>query len=215
MLRGNVSAESRGSRVISSRTPLLLGSASPRRRELLEQLGIPLRVLPPTVDEAVREGEAAPEYLARIVDAKLSAVRQSSPRPEAAVILCADTSVIVDGEILGKPDNDDHAMGMLQRLCGREHEVMTRYAFGSPETAETLAARLVVTQVRMRDAAEAELRRYVATGEGRDKAGSYAAQGIGAFLVESLAGSYSNVVGLPQCEVVADLLRLGLLQEFP
>lgn len=200
---------------ISSACPLLLGSGSPRRRELLEQMRIPILVRAPVVDERELPGEGAQAYLSRIVTAKTQAALGFEESPKSAGILCADTSVVVDGAILGKPGNEAEGANMLARLVGRSHEVMTRYAIVVAGEARARAEQTVVTRVQMRDATDVELRRYVATGEGSDKAGGYAVQGIGAFLVTRIEGSYSNVVGLPISEVVRDLVRLGLLVEFP
>ncbi len=198
---------------ITPKRPLLLGSGSPRRRELLAQVRIPLLVHPPVVDETLRASESPEAYLKRVVQAKLSAVGGSEHVAGAAAWLCADTCVTADGKILGKPRDSVDAMEMLQLLEGRGHEVMTRYSIRAVGGAR--AERTICTTVHMRGASLDELRRYVATGEGVDKAGSYAIQGVGAFLVSKIEGSYSNVVGLPICEVVGDLLRLDLLEEFP
>ncbi len=198
---------------ITPQCPLLLGSASPRRRELLEQMGIPLIIHPPVVDEALQASETPETYLQRVVQAKLSAVAACDQVAGAAAWLCADTCVTADGKILGKPRDSVEAVKMLQLLVGRGHQVLTRYSI--QEAGGARVERTIHTTVHMRKASLEELQRYVATGEGGDKAGSYAIQGIGAFLVSTIEGSYSNVVGLPICEVVTDLQSLGLLREFP
>ena len=125
--------------------------------------------------------------------------------------------MVIDDQILGKPADAADAVAILSRLVGRSHDVFTRYAIGRAEPGEgaLLAARTVRTEVRLRRASAAEVEAYARTGEGLDKAGAYAAQGIGSFLVEGVTGSYSNVVGLPACELVSDLTRLGLLAGFP
>ena len=200
---------------ITPETPLLLGSASPRRRELLEGLGLSLRIRPADIDEEHNPIERALEYLERIVSEKLAAVA-GGPAEAAAGIIVADTIVVLDGEVLGKPRDVAEAAALLTRLAGRTHTVYTRYALalaGSGNRAA--AARTVQSAVRLRAADAGELERYAATGEGLDKAGAYAVQGIGAFLVETIDGSYTNVVGLPVCEVVLDLKRIGLLDRFP
>jgi septum formation protein len=198
---------------ISESTPLVLGSASPRRREILTNLRIPIRVLPADVPEEVLGVEAAPAYIERIVADKLAAVGQRAQGAGAA-ILVADTIVVVDGAILGKPTDYDDAERLLRRIVGRTHIVFTRYAIGAIDG--TLAvARTVKSEVRLRAASAAEIRGYAETGEGLDKAGAYAIQGVGAFLIESIDGSYTNVVGLPACEVVSDLLATGLVENFP
>lgn len=200
--------------------PLVLGSASPRRREILGSLGIPLVVLPADIVEDTEPGEAPEAYLERIARGKLEAVAarlESNPvRASAAALLVADTTVVLGGRILGKPRDVAEAADMLRDLTGHTHRVLTRYAIAAPGVpAEPLVARTVETRVTLRRASPDEIERYAATGEGLDKAGAYAAQGIGTFLVERVDGSYSNVVGLPACEVVVDLRSCGLLGDFP
>jgi septum formation protein len=201
------------------RSRLLLGSGSPRRREILENLGIPFVVHVAAVDESTRPGEDAAAYLVRIVRAKLGAVSSifapSSAAPadvqSAAAVLVADTSVIDDGAILGKPDDVDDAASMIARLAGRTHEVWTRFAIGAPSAElRVLHEETVITRVTFRSLTAARVRAYAASGEGLDKAGGYAVQGLGAGIVARIEGSYTNVVGLPACEVVVALEGLGL-----
>jgi septum formation protein len=202
--------------MITTDTPLVLGSASPRRREILTGLGIPLRLLPAHVAEELRAGESPLGYIERIVAEKLAGVAELVQSAECAGILVADTIVVVDGAVLGKPDDVADAARLLGLIAGRSHTVYTRYAVArAPELGAAAVARTVESRVTMRAASADELARYAATGEGLDKAGAYAVQGIGAFLVERIEGSYSNVVGLPACEVIVDLLRIGLLEQFP
>lgn len=206
--------------MLDERTPLLLGSASPRRREILAALGLPVVVLPAPVDEAVRAGEHAGAYLARVVRDKLAAVtaRARSEGVVARAALVADTSVVVDGDVLGKPADVDEAAAMIARLAGRAHEVTTRFALGdlaAPDPSAPVHEESVTTRVVFRALDPDEIRRYAATGEGLDKAGAYAIQGIGSFAVARIEGSYGAVVGLPACEVVAALRRAGLLGPFP
>ncbi|MFZ5894164.1 MAG: Maf family protein [Myxococcota bacterium] len=202
--------------MIDSARPLLLGSASPRRREILEGLRIPIRVAPADIVEDVLPGEEPLSYLNRIVREKLKAVAEHSAGIDCAGVLVADTSVVLGSEILGKPRDVADAERLLTSLAGRTHIVYTRYAIAESATRDLPSCeRTVESKVTMRSASTEELRRYAATGEGLDKAGAYAVQGIGSFLVKSIEGSYSNVVGLPACEVVGDLLELGLLTEFP
>jgi septum formation protein len=177
--------------------PLVLASASPRRRALLEQLGIPLRVDPAHLDENVRVGEAAEHYVVRLAREKAEAVQV---RHANATVLGADTSVVVDGVVLGKPGGEEEALSMLRKLSGRTHEVMTAVAVAGVGT------RCVTAEVTFTAATDAALRWYVSTGEPLDKAGAYAVQGIGGFLVERIDGSHSAVVGLPLVETLA-LLR--------
>jgi septum formation protein len=198
--------------MIDDSHPLLLGSASPRRREILTTLGLPLRVVSLDVDERVLPGERPEDYLARIVASKLAA---AAPFAEGAGgVLVADTSVILDGASIGKPSDEAHARKMLRDLAGREHEVWTRFAIAPPQ-AGAAHAETVRTRVFFRPLDDDEIAAYAATGEGQDKAGAYAIQGIGAFAVARIEGSYSNVVGLPACEVIAALRALGLLGRFP
>ncbi|WP_437617198.1 Maf family protein [Sorangium sp. So ce834] len=211
--------------MIDDAHPLLLGSGSPRRREILTTLGLPLRVAAAEVDEAGRPGEGAAAYLERVTLAKLAAARRLQQAVGAGAILVADTSVILGDSILGKPRDEGDARAMLRALSGREHQVWTRFAIAgaeaelapaaTPGRAEALHAETVVTRVRFRELDDDEVASYAATGEGLDKAGAYAIQGIGAFAVAGIEGSYSNVVGLPACEVVAALRAAGLLARFP
>jgi septum formation protein len=202
--------------MIAPGRPLLLGSASPRRREILETLGLPLLVRAAVADESVLPGEPPLDYLARVTALKLAAVAELAAGAEVGAILVADTTVIVDGRSLGKPETEAEALAMLGALSGRAHEVATRFALASPAApGRVLHAETVVTRVVFRALDAAAMAAYVATGEGRDKAGGYAIQGIGAFAVARIEGSYSNVVGLPACEVVAALQQTGLLGGFP
>jgi septum formation protein len=211
---------------LSEAEPLLLASASPRRREILTQLGIPILVSAVDVDESVLAGEAPEAYLERVTTAKLTAASRifavtAFPRGDtlqganiataSGAVLVADTSVIDGGAILGKPTSDDDAREMIARLSGKTHEVWTRFAVGAPECpARILHEETVRTRVTFRPLMPSQVRAYVASGEGRDKAGAYAVQGRGAGIVSRIEGSYTNVVGLPACEVVLALERLGL-----
>lgn len=197
--------------------PLILGSASPRRRAILGELGLPIRVVPGDAAEELLPGDTAAAYLERVVNEKLAAVATLlTPADVFAGVLVADTTVVVDGEILGKPADHAEAAQLVSRLVGRTHTVFTRYAISLPNaSSEPRVKRTVETLVTMRSATAGEIERYAATGEGLDKAGAYAAQGIGTFLIERIQGSYSNVVGLPACEVVQDLVRAGILERYP
>ena len=202
--------------VISSHAPLVLGSASPRRREILTGLGLSLRVVAANVPEQIHTGERPHEYLERIVQAKLKAVAHSPRLAPCAGILVADTSVIIDDCVLGKPRSVADAERLIGQLVGRTHLVCTRYAIALAATpAHAAKARTVDSRVTMRPAEPEAIHAYARTGEGLDKAGAYAVQGMGAFLVERIDGSHSNVIGLPACEVILDLLGVGLLERFP
>jgi len=195
---------------------LVLASASPRRRELLERLGLVLEVIPADVDESALAGELAIDYVRRIAVAKCDKVFEGlapgGDDDSKLAVLGADTTVVVDATILGKPADADDARAMLARLAGRRHEVITGTAvrFGARRTERT-----VTTLVAMRALQPAELDAYLACGEWRGKAGGYAVQGIAAAFVTDLRGSVTNVIGLPVAEVIADLLALGALTRYP
>jgi septum formation protein len=198
---------------LSSSSPLVLGSGSPRRREILAALGVPFVVVPGDADETVHAGEGAGTYLERVVLAKLASVRARCGSGHGSAILVADTSVVVDGDILGKPATEDEGVAMIARLQGRAHEVQTRFALAAVDGRTPLRAETVVTRVTFRPMSDREARAYVASGEGRDKAGGYAVQGLGMGMVARIEGSYTNVVGLPACEVLVSLRELGLVSE--
>lgn len=180
--------------------PIILASASPRRRELLAAAGIPFDVVVADVDESVIAGERPDEYVRRVARMKAQAV--SRDRPDA-LVLGADTTVVIDGDVLAKPADDEEAARMLQRLSGREHVVLTGVAAISPMgESEAVAA----TRVWMRALTDAEIREYVRSGEPRDKAGAYAIQGLASRFISRIEGEYTNVVGLP-IAVVDSLLR--------
>ena len=199
---------------ISSDNPLVLGSASPRRRDLLATLGVPFVVCSADVDESAREGEAPEAYVERVALAKLRAVCARYPGKEAAVLV-ADTIVVApDLTLLGKPRDDDEGRAMLERLAGATHQVSTRFVLAASSLhaeAQPDHAQTVTTQVTFRALLPSEIRAYVASGEGRDKAGSYAAQGNAAAFVERIDGSFTSVVGLPVCEVLIALRAIGWL----
>lgn len=197
--------------LIDASRPLVLGSGSPRRREIISALGLPFEVLAADIDEEHRAGETPLAYLERIADEKLAAVRLRVGERPFGAILVADTTVVIDGDVLGKPVDVDDAARLFGRIAGRVHSVYTRYAIGLPGQGAASRAQTVETQVHIRAVDATEIRAYAATGEGLDKAGAYAAQGIGSFFIERVVGSYSNVVGLPACEVLADLRALGLV----
>jgi septum formation protein len=178
---------------------LTLASRSPRRRELLEQLGLRLEIRPADTDETPLPREPAGDYVRRVAREKARAVAGET-------VLAADTTVVLDGVILGKPAGGDDARRMLRALSGRVHEVVTGVCARRAGREEVLAA---TTAVRFARLTEAQIAWYVATGEPLDKAGAYAVQGVGGAFVEDLRGSVSNVVGLPLAETVALLARLG------
>jgi len=188
-----------------ARAPLLcLASASPRRRELLEQLGVPHVLAVPNIDEAVLAGEAAADYVVRMARAK---ARMVHPHGTGLPVLAADTTVVVDERICGKPASAEEGIAMLLQLSGRSHEVLTAVALAA---AGEVSHRLSRSDVRFRRLSLAEAIAYWNTGEPRDKAGSYAVQGHGAVFVEHLSGSYSGVMGLPLYETAELLAAAGV-----
>ena len=182
---------------------IVLASASPRRRQLLEMLHVPFRVIVPDVDERARAGEPPDAYVTRVSRAKAEAVVARAP---GEVILAADTTVVLDGEIFGKPESPPDAVAMLLRLQGRTHEVMTAVAVARDTD---LAQALDVSHVTMRPADRSTLEAYVATGEPLDKAGAYAIQGLGAPLIDRVEGDFFGVMGLPVRLALDLLARFG------
>lgn len=185
--------------------PLLcLASASPRRRELLAQLGVPHVLAVPDIDETVLAGECAADYVVRMARAK---ARIAHPQGEGLPVLAADTTVVIDERICGKPANAEDAVAMLLRLSGRSHEVLTAVGLA---TRGEVNHRLSRSEVRFRHLSLTEAIAYWNTGEPRDKAGGYAVQGHGAVFVEHLRGSYSGVMGLPLFETAELLAAAGV-----
>jgi len=188
-----------------SAAPLLtLASVSPRRRELLEQIGVTHLVSAADIDEAVRPGEAPADYVVRMACAKARAVRE---RGGELPVLAADTTVVIDGLILGKPGDRAACVAMLGRLSGRTHQVLTAVALAS---AAGVAFRVSASEVRFRTVTPAECAAYWESGEPRDKAGGYAIQGRGALFIEHLSGSFSGVMGLPLYETGELLTAAGI-----
>lgn len=187
---------------------LYLASASPRRRELLTQIGAPFKLLSVNIDETPRSGESPESYVQRLAREKALAGR-ALLGADAVAVLGADTTVVVDDRILGKPADRDEGLQMLEALSGREHRVMTAVALASREACEV---RLVTSVVRFRTIAASEAAAYWASGEPCDKAGGYAIQGWGAVFVVELRGSYSGVVGLPLCETAELLDAAGVVR---
>ena len=185
----------------NSRLPTVcLASVSPRRRELLEQIGVPHIVVGADIDETALAGEAPRDYVLRMARQKALTVRE---RGERLPVLAADTTVVLDDVIYGKPRDREDGLAMLGRLSGRTHEVLTAVAVADPSGVEL---RLSRSTVRFRTLSSQECAAYWETGEPHDKAGGYAVQGAAAVFIESLSGSYSGVMGLPLFET-AELLR--------
>jgi septum formation protein len=195
---------------ISIENPFVLASASPRRKRLLEQIGLPFIAIPSNADENQVNG--SPSMIARHHAEKKG--RAVQPQVSSQWILGADTIVVLGNSILGKPKDQADVRAMLQFLNGKEHEVITGFCLIAPNGA-LVHAESVATLVKMKDLTEDEIVGYIETGEPFGKAGSYAIQGIGSFLIEGITGDYSNVVGLPVCTLVKALVRLGALEQFP
>ena len=186
---------------------LILASESPRRYELLKQVGLDFEVVPSNVSEDFVQAESPRDHVIRLAQAKAREVANKYPN---GWVVGADTIVCINGSILGKPRGREEAVEMLRRLSGREHRVWTGFSVCHSERGES-DKEVVQTAVRMKPLTSAEIEWYVHTGEPLDKAGGYAIQGIGSFMVESIQGSYTNVVGLPLCELIQMLTRLGAI----
>ena len=186
--------------------PLILASASPRRRELLERVGLALEVRPADIDETPLPGEPADAYVTRIARGKAAAIARSRER----WVLAADTTVTLDGAILGKAETPAEAAAMLRPLFGRTHQVLTAFVLSGEHAGQARRhEQCVTTDVVMIDPDPEILADYVASDDWRGKAGAYALQGIGAALVREVRGSVTNVIGLPLVEVLAALRALG------
>ena len=183
---------------------LCLASASPRRAELLAQIGVAHVVAHPEIDEAVLPGEEPADYVVRVARAKANSVQG---RNAELPVLAADTIVVVDGRICGKPASAAEGIAMLMQLSGRTHRVLTAVALAA---VGALEHRLSASKVRFRRLSRAECLAYWCSGEPRDKAGGYAVQGRGAVFIEHLSGSYSGVMGLPLFETAQLLLAAGI-----
>ena len=215
---------------------LVLASQSPRRKELLERIGFTVRTIPADVDEDPVEGESPTEFVKRLARDKVLAVVErlhattshlaDGASPQSTGILASqkdaqirwvvgvDTVVVLDDDLLGKPQDPDHAFDMLQRLSGRKHKVITGFCiFDLKKNKEGIQA--VVSTVRFKRLTRPEIEKYLAAGESMDKAGAYAVQGIGAYLIDSIQGSYTNVVGLPLCQTMEMLEEMGATDILP
>jgi septum formation protein len=205
---------------------LILASASPRRKELLERIGFAVKIVPAEIAEIMESDEIPTEFVKRMARTKvLSVVNRlkgtMAPQAEAPTsgrgknreqparwVVGADTIVVVDADVLGKPASPDEAFDMLQRLSGREHTVVTGFCvFDLLKNKEGIQA--VVSTVRFKRMSRREIEKYLAVGESADKAGAYGIQGVGSYLIDSIVGSYSNVVGLPLCQLMEMLEEMG------
>ncbi|MGH8231288.1 MAG: Maf family protein [Steroidobacteraceae bacterium] len=192
---------------------VILASASPRRTELLHQIGVAHRVVPAQVDERRAAGESVEAYVRRLATSKVLEVQTALMAVTGAdasvgyAVLGADTAVVIDDMLLGKPRDRDDALAMLGRLSGRTHQVLTAVALAATQGVQCVLSR---SEVRFRQLSERERAAYWDSGEPRDKAGAYAIQGLGAQFVEELRGSYSGVVGLPLFETARLLSEAGV-----
>ena len=189
---------------------LILASSSPRRRELLASLGLKFQIVPAEIGEIPSPHEAAKDFAARVAEKKALAVGTRYPQ---AWVIGADTVVVVGDEILGKPLNKEDARRMLQLLSGREHRVLTGYVLLKVATGKTLRG-VEETRVKIKALEQREIAWYINTNEPFDKAGAYAIQGKGAFIVEWIRGSYTNVVGLPLSRLVRLFQEAGMREIF-
>jgi len=212
---------------------LVLASASPRRKELLEKVGFSVKAMSVPIEESPRPEEGPEAYVKRMARGKVLAVVQRIqetlyPEPEATArlartysretplrwVLGADTAVVLGNEVLGKPADHAHAAAMLSHLQGNEHVVITGFClYDMRKSKEGIQA--VHTLVRLKRMTPAEIEKYLSIGESMDKAGAYAIQGVGAYLVEGITGSYTNVVGLPLCQVIEMMEEMGATDVMP
>lgn len=189
---------------------IILASTSPRRIELLAQTGLNFQIVPPGIDETVRRGESPRAMVARLAREKAEAVASRQAGTAPTLVIAADTTVVApDGRtILGKPRDSSEARRMLSLLAGRTHVVLTGYCiWPQGRRMSQPLLRVVRSRVGIRALSRPDINAYIRTGEPMDKAGSYAAQGIGMALIQSIQGSYTNVVGLPMCQLLLDLER--------
>jgi septum formation protein len=193
---------------------LILASQSPRRKTLLEQLGYQFSTLVADIDESVCDHEGAKDYVLRLAQEKALAIfhNLAPEQKKQSLVLGADTCVVIDGIILGKPANEAECVETLLRLANNQHQVLTAIAVASYSLLETtnVHSKIVETQVQFKALTLSEIKRYWQTGEPCDKAGSYAIQGLGGQFITTINGSYSAVVGLPLYETAQLLAKLGL-----
>ncbi|AGC67354.1 Maf-like protein [Thermoclostridium stercorarium subsp. stercorarium DSM 8532] len=190
---------------------LILASQSPRREMLLKQIGVSFKTHPSNIDENMTENVGPEDYVRSVAERKAFKVKEyfCSRGHNFFVVLAADTVVVHEGVILGKPADEDHAFEMLSRLSGRWHEVMTGVSVLDGDEDKKLTC-VEITKVKMRDLSPDEIWKYIRTGEPLDKAGAYGIQGIGALMVERIEGCFYNVVGLPLHRVSVMLSQFGI-----
>jgi septum formation protein len=189
----------------------ILASASPRRQDLLRSVGLKFKIIPAHVNEEYLAGESPREHVKRLSLSKAMAIAQKYPD---AWVLGADTIVVIDGLILGKPKNKKKAREMLEALSDREHKVFTGFTLAHVAT-KVYKTKVISSAVQFKRISSEEMEWYVSCDEPYDKAGGYAAQGRGASFIKSIRGSYTNVIGLPLCEVMEELQNLKVLNFIP
>jgi septum formation protein len=192
---------------ITSKALFVLASESPRRRDILKSVGLKFKIVPAYVNEDYLAGESPQEHVKRLARDKAMVI--ASKYPEAWV-LGADTIVVIDGIILGKPKNKAQAKKMLKRLSGREHKVFTGFSI-TRIASKAFQTKVIQSAVRFKTISPEELDWYLACDEPYDKAGGYAIQGKGAYFIQSIRGSYTNVIGLPLCEVLETLKKFNAI----
>ena len=192
---------------IHSDHKFILASASPRRREMLWSIGLNFKIMPPHINEDYLAGESPRQHVARLARNKAMVIAKQYPE---AWVLGADTIVVIDDMILGKPENKTQARKMLRKLRGREHTVFTGFTIAHAAT-EIYRTKVIRSAVQFKTISAQEIEWYVAGDEPYDKAGGYAVQGQGAYFIQSIRGSYTNVIGLPLCEVLEELKSFGTI----
>ena len=188
---------------INSTASVILASASPRRRELFQSIGLKFKIIPAHVNENYLAGESPRQHVKRLSIDKAMVIARKYPE---AWVLGADTIVVIDGLILGKPKNEAQARKMLRKLSGREHKVFTGFSIAHV-AAKIYQTKVIQSAVQFKTISPKEMDWYVASDEPYDKAGGYAVQGQGACFIKSIRGSYTNVIGLPLCEVLEELKK--------
>lgn len=192
---------------ISISRPFILASASPRRQELLRSVGLKFKTIPAHVNEDYIPGESPREHVKRLARNKALAIANQYPD---FWVLGADTIVVIDNLILGKPKDKKHARQMLERMSGRKHEVFTGFSL-SHASANLIKTKVIRSTVQFKPISNEEMDWYVSCKEPYDKAGGYAVQGKGAYFIKAIRGSYTNVIGLPLCEVLEELKNIANL----
>jgi septum formation protein len=193
---------------ISLSASLILASASPRRQELLRSVGLTFKIIPAHVNEISLAGESPRQHVKRLASDKAMVIAKKYPD---AWVLGADTIVVIDGMVLGKPNNKTQARRMLRKLSGREHTVFTGFTIAHV-AAEIYRTKVIRSAVKFKTISSQEIEWYVAGDEPYDKAGGYAVQGQGAYFIQAIRGSYTNVIGLPLCEVLEELKSFGTIK---